>query len=83
MAGGPCTDCFSGSVHEGTPKGTITTIHGLETYVAEPADGVTPKGLVVFIPDAFGIGFKNNKLLCDKYAANGFLVYLPDFMKGN
>lgn len=62
----------------------MTTIHGLKTYVANPPDGITPKGLVVMIPDAFGLSFVNNRLLCDHYAKRGhFLVYLPDFMNGS
>lgn len=80
---GPCVDCFTGAIREGTPTGTTSTIHDLPTYVARPAEGVTPKGLIVMIPDAFGWEFVNNRLLCDEYARKGeFLVYLPDFMDG-
>lgn len=79
-----CPDCFSGHVREDTPKGHIASLHGLETYVAEPdvpADQV--KGIVVIIPDAFGWEFVNNRILADHYADMGkFRVYLPDFMKG-
>ena len=78
-----CPDCFSGTEHLGNPTGTIETIHGLPTYVARPKEGVTPKGIVVYIPDAFGIEFANNKILADHYASRGgFLVYLPDIMGG-
>ncbi|KAL4973963.1 Alpha/Beta hydrolase protein [Aspergillus desertorum] len=80
-----CPDCFTGTVHTGTPKGHVTNLHGLRTYVAEPV-GVPDdeiNGIVVFIPDAFGWEFVNNRLLADKYAQSGkFRVYLPDFMKG-
>ncbi|KAL4996925.1 dienelactone hydrolase [Aspergillus recurvatus] len=80
-----CPDCFTGTVHAGTPKGRITTLHGLRTYVSEPG-GVPDdeiKGIVVIVPDAFGWEFVNNRLLADKYAHGGkFRVYLPDFMKG-
>ena len=66
-----------------SPTGTETTVHGLRTYVAQPAEGVTPKGIVVFVPDAFGWQFVNNRVLCDHYAQKGgLLVYLPDFMAG-
>ncbi|CAG8958302.1 hypothetical protein HYFRA_00000656 [Hymenoscyphus fraxineus] len=78
-----CTDCFSGHVHSDTPKGTTYIIHGVLTYVASPAEGVQPKGLVVIVSDAFGWDFVNTRLLADRYAAKGgFLVYLPDFMRG-
>jgi dienelactone hydrolase len=83
MSNGPCADCFSGSVHEGTPTGNIVTIHGLRVYVAEPDVDIKPKGLIVMIHDAFGMDFVNNKILADRYAKRGgFLVYLPDFMDG-
>ncbi|CZT02943.1 related to dienelactone hydrolase family protein [Rhynchosporium agropyri] len=81
---GPCADCFKGSIHTGTPSGTVATIHGIQTYVAYPEAGVTPKGLVVMITDAFGFDFVNNRMLCDAYAKKGgFLVYCPDFMNGH
>ena len=79
-----CPDCMSGSVHLDNPTGAIETIHGLPVYVARPEEGVIPKGIIVYIPDAFGIDFVNNKILADHYAKRGnFLVYFPDFMGGS
>ncbi|TVY27040.1 Hydrolase [Lachnellula hyalina] len=79
-----CPACFSGGVSKSHPTGTETSIHGLPTYVAQPADGVTPEGIIVFITDAFGWDFVNNRVLADHYAKRGgFLVYVPDFMNGN
>ncbi|CZR54685.1 related to dienelactone hydrolase family protein [Phialocephala subalpina] len=79
-----CPDCFRGGVTTSHPAGTTTTIHGLPTYVAQPPAGVTPKGLIVIITDAFGWEFPNNRVLSDHYAQRGgFLVYCPDFMNGN
>ncbi len=81
MTSPACPDCASGTVHTGTPTGTETTIHGLSTYVARPEG--TPKGLIVFIPDAFGWKFVNDRLLADKYAQKGgYLVYMPEIMNG-
>jgi hypothetical protein len=78
-----CPDCFSGAAHEGTPRGKMITLHGLETYVSEPADDRPVKGIIVIIPDAFGLPFVNNKILADHYADKGnYRVYLPDFMLG-
>lgn len=78
-----CSDCFRGGVSNNHPSGTETTIHGLPTYVAQPEDGITPKGIIVMITDAFGWDFVNNRVLCDHYAKKGgFLVYCPDFMNG-
>jgi len=84
MSCGQCANCFSGFVHDGTPTGKITTIHGLRVYVAEPEEGIKPRGLIVMIHDAFGIDFINNQILADRYAKRGgFLVYLPDFLDGH
>ncbi len=81
---GVCSDCFSGHLHEGTPTGTVTTIHGIPTYVSQPEAGTKPKGLVIFISDAFGWSTPNSRLLADNYAKKGgFLVYTPDFMNGS
>jgi len=78
-----CPDCFSGKQHDGAPAGKEDKIHGLDVYVAEPASGLVPKGIVIIVPDAFGWAFVNNRLLADTYATKGqFLVYLPDFMNG-
>ncbi|KAK3361103.1 Alpha/Beta hydrolase protein [Lasiosphaeria ovina] len=78
-----CPDCLSGRVRTETPTGTVTKIHGLDTYVAAPPDGAAPKALVVMVSDIFGWDFVNSRLLADQYAASGgFLVYLPNFMKG-
>ncbi|KAK5071051.1 hypothetical protein LTR64_007554 [Lithohypha guttulata] len=77
-------ECFSGALMaDYRPQGNIETIHGRETYVARPPNGSNPKGIVIIIPDAFGLPFPNNKNLADRYAKDGnFLVYLPDFMDG-
>ncbi|KAJ1323401.1 carboxymethylenebutenolidase [Microdochium nivale] len=79
-----CPDCFRGGVTTEHPKGAETKIHGLDTYVAEPPSGTTPKGIIVYITDAFGWRFPNNRVLADHYAQRGgYLVYVPDFMDGN
>jgi dienelactone hydrolase len=83
MSTGACPDCFTGTISTNTPIGTIATIHDLPTYVTSPDDGVKPKGLVVFICDAFGYTLSNNQVLADQYAKKGqFLVYVPDLMRG-
>ncbi|KAL1895400.1 hypothetical protein Sste5346_005206 [Sporothrix stenoceras] len=78
-----CPDCFSGSVHDGKPRGEVIKLHGLDTYAVGPAVGRTPKGIIVIIPDAFGWEFVNNRILADHYADRGdYKVYLPEFMLG-
>jgi dienelactone hydrolase len=79
-----CPDCFRGGVSTQHPTGTETTLHGRATYVARPDEGVSPKGVIVYITDAFGWKFVNNRVLCDHYAKRGgYIVYCPDFMDGN
>ena len=46
--------CCAGNLHEGTPKGSETTLHGLPSYVAEPPSGSSPSGIIVILPDGFG-----------------------------
>lgn len=78
-----CPDCFSGTAHDGKPRGEIIKLHGFDTYATGPADGRTPKAIIVIIPDGFGWEFVNNRLLADHYADRGaYKVYLPDFMDG-
>ncbi|MCJ1476963.1 hypothetical protein MMC13_005633 [Lambiella insularis] len=78
-----CRECISGSLHEGTPTGREESMYGLPTYISDPPSGQQPKGIVVFIPDAVGWEFVNNRLLADKYAKGTHSrVYLPDFMNG-
>lgn len=73
--------CISGHVHEGEPKGQIIDLHGRKTYIAEPPNGTAAKGIIIIVPDAFGLPFINNQLLADHYATKGnYKVYLPDFM---
>ena len=74
--------CATGSLHTGTPTGELTKIHGFDCYVSEAPNG-QPKGIIVIIPDAFGIDLPNNKILADAYAKGvNAKVYLPDFMNG-
>ncbi len=78
-----CPDCFTGTVHEGTPVGHVETIHGLPTYVAGTTSETEPEGIIVIISDAFGWDLLNSRILADAYAKRGtYTVYLPDFMDG-
>ncbi|CEL10698.1 hypothetical protein ASPCAL13813 [Aspergillus calidoustus] len=78
-----CPNCFAGHINPSTPTGHVTTLHGLDVYIAEPPENTEPKGIIVIIPDAFGWEFVNNRILADHYAQRGgFRVLLPDFMKG-
>ncbi|CAO2654755.1 Nn.00g114880.m01.CDS01 [Neocucurbitaria sp. VM-36] len=71
-----------GTIHEGQPKGNEELVHGLNTYVI--GNRTNPRGIIVVYSDIFGLGLPNNKLIADAYAQSGeWLVYLPDFFKGD
>lgn len=43
-----------------------------------------PRGIIVIYSDIFGLGLPNNKIIADGYTQSGeYLVYLPDFFKGD
>lgn len=79
-----CPDCFKGAIHnKGTPAGTMESLHGYQTYVTLPPDGVKSASTILFLTDAFGLALPNNKLLADQYAAQtGFRVIMPDIIPG-
>ena len=57
-------------------------VHGLNTYVV--GNRTNSKAIVVMYSDIFGLLLPNNKLIADAYAKSGeYLVYLPDFFKGD
>lgn len=81
MAAPSCKNCLTGFMKTEKPTGTVSTIHGLNTYVATPPNA--PKAIIVIIPDIFGWETNNSRLLADSLAQDGdYLVYLPDFMDG-
>jgi dienelactone hydrolase len=81
--GGVCVGCVTGALHEGIPKGTVSTIAKLPTYIANPVTTPHKSGVIVIIPDAFGWEFINIRLLADEYAErSGRTIYVPDFMSG-
>jgi len=71
-----------GTIHEGQPRGREEMVHGLNTYVV--GNRRDPRAIVVMYSDVFGLLLPNNKLIADAYAKSGeYLVYLPDFFKGD
>ncbi|KAF2190772.1 alpha/beta-hydrolase [Zopfia rhizophila CBS 207.26] len=78
-----CPDCFKGGRATGDPKGKITTIHGVRTYIAGPPSMSASISTIIFYTDAFGLSLANNKLVADAYAsATGFRVLVPDIIPG-
>ncbi len=78
-----CPSCFTGTIHEGTPKGNTVTLYDRRIYASVPPSDDS-KGIVVIISDAFGWEFVNVRVLADEMARKGdFQVYIPDFLEGN
>jgi len=81
-----CADCISGVRHEGTEEGKIIELGGVKTYEALPQGNLTPeqqKTAILFLPDVFGLGLVNARLLADDFARNGFQTYIPDYLYGD
>ncbi|KAJ7708656.1 Alpha/Beta hydrolase protein [Mycena rosella] len=78
-----CADCFKAVVHEGTPKGEMVEIGGVQCYVAMPNVEYPKDKVVLFLTDACGLGLPNNKLLADDFARNGFKTIVPDLFSGD
>ncbi|GAA5868034.1 hypothetical protein JCM8547_000785 [Rhodosporidiobolus lusitaniae] len=81
MALGSC--CIQGYIHEGTPKGSFEELNGVRTYVALPSGEYDKTKAILFLTDIFGTELNNGKLLADSFAANGFAVYMPDYLNGD
>lgn len=79
-----CPDCFSGTAKTTPPSGTTTKLHGISVYIASPPPTTPPSpSTIIYLPDAFGYTFTNNRLLADTYAAHtGMRVLIPDVIPG-
>ncbi|KAL6714739.1 hypothetical protein ACLMJK_008164 [Lecanora helva] len=66
------------------PTGEISKIADVEVYITKPSDYPhLPSKLLLFLSSGTGIHSKNNQLQADKYAAEGFLVVMPDQFAGD
>ena len=48
--------CVTGHIHQGTARGTVTQVAGLNTYISAPPNGSKDK-TILFITDIFGYEF--------------------------
>ncbi|KAK9463360.1 dienelactone hydrolase family-domain-containing protein [Lipomyces oligophaga] len=72
--------CLTGVKHEGAVSGKIIDFHGVETYIT---GDVSSKKVILFITDIFGHVFSNAQLIADDFAEQGYLVLVPDILKGD
>ncbi|KAK0646591.1 dienelactone hydrolase [Cercophora newfieldiana] len=80
LANPPSACCFTGTLHAGTPRGTVEDILSIPTYISRPT---TSNGnIILYLPDVWGLS-PNAKLLMDGYAAAGYLVLGIDYFRGD
>lgn len=77
-----CSKCLSGSLHTGTPLGSVSAVAGIETYVA-PAPSAVSGSTIVLITDVFGYELPNVRLLADEYSRAGYNAVVPDIFHGD
>ncbi|KAH0613838.1 uncharacterized protein H6S33_005724 [Morchella sextelata] len=70
--------CIRGVVHEGAPAGEEKEFAGVNTYFAYPESKNTDKAILL-LTDVMGI-YINPQLIADQFAANGYLVVMPDIL---
>jgi hypothetical protein len=73
--------CLKGTIHEGNPRGSTTTISGVETYVVEPPKDKNNGHVLLYFPDVFGF-FTNGFLIMDGFADAGYLTLGMDYFRG-
>jgi len=74
--------CFKGSIHEGEPRGTYTSILDVTTYISTPPSGNANGNILLYFPDVWGL-FPNGLLIMDAFADAGYLVLGLDYFRGD
>ncbi|KAF4174502.1 hypothetical protein CNMCM8694_008834 [Aspergillus lentulus] len=78
----PARCCTVGVKHSGEATGEYQDINGVETYFSYPEDRSTKHGVLI-LTDVIGHRFINSQLIADQFAANGYLVAMPDLFHGD
>ncbi|PYI01414.1 dienelactone hydrolase family protein [Aspergillus sclerotiicarbonarius CBS 121057] len=78
----PSRCCMVGHLHEGEAKGEIRQIANISTYVSYPSNQ-SSENAILFLTDAMGHRFINAQLIADQFAANGYLVVMPELFHGD
>ncbi|CAM1500728.1 Fc.00g098900.m01.CDS01 [Cosmosporella sp. VM-42] len=64
--------------------GEIIKLNNVDVYISKPADYPhAPSRLLLLLTGGTGIKSTNNQLQADKYAAEGYLVLMPDMFGGD
>jgi dienelactone hydrolase len=89
--------CVTGTLHEGTPGGTVQTISNSACYyiltLLNPhlscqvpvyiahPPSPSPYAILLFT-DVLGFTFRNTRLVADAFASCGYLTVIPDLFRG-
>ncbi|KAI9762572.1 MAG: hypothetical protein M4579_000375 [Chaenotheca gracillima] len=66
------------------PTGEISKLGDVDVYITKPSDYPhSPSKLLVLLSSGTGIHSTNNQIQADRYAAEGFLVVMPDMFEGD
>ncbi|KAG5978724.1 hypothetical protein E4U55_006023 [Claviceps digitariae] len=64
--------------------GEIIKLNEVDVYISKPSDYPhTPSKLLLLLTGGTGIKSTNNQIQADKFASEGFLVLMPDFLSGD
>ncbi|KAF2858266.1 alpha/beta-hydrolase [Piedraia hortae CBS 480.64] len=77
----PARCCTVGVKHEGEAKGQIKNIGQIPTYITQPEK--KSEYAILLLSDVIGYKFINAQLIADQFAANGYLVVMPDLFQGD
>ncbi|RSL94147.1 hypothetical protein CDV31_014427 [Fusarium ambrosium] len=77
----PAACCATGTLHQGTPRGTMVKIDGkIDSYLAKPS--TQTRTAILYIPDIVGI-WQNSKLMADAFAEQGYACLVVDIFNGD
>ncbi|KAL4880637.1 esterase/lipase [Aspergillus karnatakaensis] len=84
----PSNCCYQGVKHEGEARGEISRIGDFEVYIVKPEreqeqDQESYEKAILILTDVIGHKFINVQLIADQFAANGYLVLVPDLFVGD
>ncbi|KIW12696.1 hypothetical protein PV08_09974 [Exophiala spinifera] len=75
VVGKPAPDSY-------VPLGECETIGAIRVYSSNPPVVVPSRGLLLLLPDGFGLA-RHNFILADRFASQGWRVIVPDYFEGD
>ncbi|KAI1363848.1 Alpha/Beta hydrolase protein [Xylaria arbuscula] len=67
-----------------SPKGEVRLLGGVEVYLTKPESYPSnPSKLLLLLTGGTGLKSQNNQIQADKFAAEGYVVVMPDLFEGD